>query len=49
MLTSDFEDKWMEKKKMNDNIKVITRLDPVGSTVRYDIMKLCTGLSLIHI
>ena len=33
----------MKKKK-----KKKTRLDPVGSTVRYEMMKLCTGSDSVY-
>ena len=33
--------KW--KFKMIKNIRIIKKLDPVGSTVRYEMMKLCAG------
>ena len=39
--------KWREneitKKRWRENEEMERKLDPVGSTVRYEMMKLCTG------
>ena len=32
------------KTRMSENVGNWRKLDPVGSTVRYEVIKLCTGL-----